>query len=144
MINWTDIPYSGSAPAMAGMLGGQVDAMWSMAAPVLAHIKSGKIHAIAVTSAESSPQLPGVPTVNSVLPDFVINNWTGLFAPPGTPESVVRVLSRALAEMMKDPVQAAKLSELGFVPIGSDPIALENEIQSSLQRWKSVLAKQRK
>ena len=140
-IDWTDIPYSGSAPAVQALLGGQVDAMWSMAAPLLPSIKSGKIVPLGITSAAPSAQLPGVATVASVLPGFVVDNWTGLFAPPGTPEPIVKALSKAVAAMMKDPKYEGRLRELGFVPVGSSSSELEAEIKSSLTKWRSVLAK---
>lgn len=141
-INWTDIPYNGSGPAMVALLGGQVDALWAMSAPLLPHLKSGKVIALGVTSAAPSPQLPGVPAIASVMPHFVANNWTGVFAPAATPDAIVTQLSKAIGDMMKDPKQVARLAELGFLPIGSDPATLETEVKSSLQRWKSVLAKQ--
>ena len=140
-LTWTDIPYNGSAPALTALLGGHVDAMWSMAAPLLPSIKEGKIIALGITSTARSAELPSVPTIASVLAGFEVNNWTGLFAPPGTPKSVVDILSAALSKMSKDPVYASRLSTLGFVPIGSDAAALEAEIKSSLARWNSVLGK---
>jgi tripartite-type tricarboxylate transporter receptor subunit TctC len=138
-LSWTDVPYSGSGPAVNDLLGGHVDAIWAMAAPLLPHIKSGKMTALAVTSKSRSPQLPGVPTVTeSVFPDFVVQNWTGLFAPAGTPKEIVDTLSKAMAEMMKDPEQAHHVTEMGFEPIGSDSATLAQEVRASLPEWKKV------
>ena len=138
-IKWTDVPYNGSGPAVADLLGGHVDAMWSMAASVLPHVKAGKLVPLAVTTKAPTPQLPGVPTVDaSVLPNFIVSNWTGLFAPPGTPAAVVASLSKQMSAMMKDPEQVTKVEELGFEPVGSDPATLGKEVRSSLARWTKI------
>lgn len=142
-VDWADIPFSGSGPALQALLGGQVDAMWSMAAPLLPSIKAGKIVPLAVTSAAPSAQLPQVATVDSLFPGFVVNNWMGLFAPPGTPEPVLKSLSKALADMTKDARYASRLRDLGFEPVGGSPGELEAEVKSSLAKWKSVLSRQK-
>jgi len=140
-LDWTDVPYSGSGPAVNDLLGGHVDAIWAMAAPLLPHIRSGKMIALAVTSRQRSSQLPGIPTVDeSAAPGFVVENWTGLFAPAGTPAAIIDTLSDAMARMMKDPQQAKLISEMGFEPIGSTPAVLRDEIRQSLPKWQRVAA----
>ncbi|VCU70186.1 Tripartite tricarboxylate transporter family receptor [Pigmentiphaga humi] len=141
-LEWTDVPYSGSGPAVNDMLGGHVDAIWAMAAPLLPHIRSGRMTALAVTSRQRSDQLPGIPTVDeSTAPGFVVENWTGLFAPAGTPPAVIDTLSDAMAKMMKDPKQAKLITEMGFEPIGSKPAVLADEIRQSLPKWQEVAAR---
>lgn len=140
-LTWTDVPYSGSGPAVTDMLGGHVDAIWAMAAPLLPHIRTGKMTALAVTSKHRSEQLPGVPTLDeSMVPGFVVQNWTGLFAPAGTPQDVIDTLAHAMAAMMKDPQQVRVITEMGFEPVGSTPAALAEEIRVSLPKWKQVAA----
>jgi len=138
-VTWTDVPYAGSNPAVASLIAGHVDAVWAMAAPLLPHIQSGRIVPVAVTSASPSAQLPGVAPVASVVPGFVSSNWTALFAPAGTPDAVIDVLSKGIGEMMKDKAVAARITELGFMAIGSDPQQLGEEVRGSLQRWKTVV-----
>lgn len=141
-LQWTAVPYSGSGPAVTDMLGGHVDAIWAMAAPLLPHIRSGKMTALAVTSKQRSDQLPGVPTLDEeAVPGFVVQNWTGLFAPAGTPQDIVDTLAKAMAAMMKDPQQIKLITDMGFEPVGSTPAALADEIRMSLPKWKQVAAR---
>jgi len=138
-LSWTDVPYNGSGPAVADLLGGHVDAMWSMAASLMPHVRAGKMVPLAVTTKAPSPQLPGVPTVDaSVVPNFIVSNWTGLFAPPGTSAAIVNALSAQMKAMMKDPEQVAKIEEIGFEPVGSDPATLGQAVSSSLARWTRI------
>jgi tripartite-type tricarboxylate transporter receptor subunit TctC len=110
-----------------------------MAAPILPHIKAGKMTALAVSSKRRSPQLPDVPTIDeSMVPNFVVDNWVGIFAPAGTPPAIVNVLSKSISNMVKDPTQRKKLVELGFEPVGSDPATLSTQVGSSLEKWKSI------
>ncbi len=86
---WTDVPYAGSAKAVTDLLGGHVDAMFSMVVPLVPHVERGDLKLIAVTTRTRSPTLPDVPTVaeTTTLKDFDVINWTALLAPAGTPRT---------------------------------------------------------
>ena len=136
----THIPFKGAAPALTAMLGGHVDAMWVMLAPALPHLSSGKIKAIAVTSAARDPKLPNVPTVEeSGITDFQVVNWQGLFAPAGTPKSIVDKLSLTVAEVLQKPEIRARLSALGFDARGDGPAVVANQIRQSVPKWADVV-----
>src|SRR5262249_62157066 len=87
----THTPFKGAAPALTALLGAHVDAMWVMPAPAVPHLKSGKLLAVAVTSAARDPNLPDVPTVEeSGITDFRVDNWAGLVAPGGTAKPIAQ------------------------------------------------------
>ena len=91
------IPYNGGNPAQLALLSGQVDFNFDNLATAAPNIRAGKLKALAVTTAESSPMLPGVPPVASLLPGFAIDTWWGLVAPAGTPRAVIDRLNQALS-----------------------------------------------
>src|SRR5215831_19821310 len=110
----THIPFKGAAPALTAMLGAHVDAMWVMPAPAVPHLKSGKLLAVAVTSAARDPNLPDIPTVEeSGIADFRIENWQGLFAPAGTAKPIVEKIGRAVTDVIKTPEVKARMAAVG-------------------------------
>jgi len=136
----THIPFKGAAPALTALLGAHVDAMWVMPAPAVPHLKSGKLLAVAVTSAARDPNLPDVPTVEeSGIADFRVDNWQGLFAPAGTPPPIVEKLSRAVADVVKMPDVKGRMAAIGFDPRGDGPRAVVDIIRTSLPKWADVI-----
>jgi tripartite-type tricarboxylate transporter receptor subunit TctC len=101
-INLFHIPYQGGGPAVAALLGGQVDALASGPGPVLPHIKAGKLRALATWGAKRHPALPDVPTLKELGIDAEFYIWAGLFAPAGTPEPVIRQLRDAVKLAVND------------------------------------------
>jgi tripartite-type tricarboxylate transporter receptor subunit TctC len=136
----THIPFKGAAPALTALLGAHVDAMWVMPAPAVPHLKSGKLLAVAVTSAARDPNLPDVPTVEeSGIADFRVDNWQGLFAPAGTPAPIVEKLSRAVADVVKMPDVKGRMAAIGFDPRGDGPGVVVDIIRASLPKWADVI-----
>jgi len=113
----THVPYKGGAPAIADLLGGQVDMFFSGMPPALSQVKAGKLRALAVTSAARSRQLPDVPTmVEAGVPGFIVENWQGVFAPAGTPQAVIEKLNRDINAVLEDPAFAENLASQGAEP----------------------------
>ncbi|GAA4322257.1 tripartite tricarboxylate transporter substrate binding protein [Pigmentiphaga soli] len=112
------IPYRGSAPAMADLLGGQVDLMFNGISPTLQHIRSGKLKVLATDSDRRVPLLPDVPTVAEAagLPGYKITTWSGLLAPAGIPDDVKTRLEAAWAKVMGNADLKKELTERGLVP----------------------------
>ena len=136
----THIPFKGAAPALTAMLGGHVDAMWVMLAPAQAHLTSGKIIPIAVTSAARDPKLPNVPTVEeSGIADFQVVNWQGLFAPAGTPKAVVDKISLTVADVLHKPEIRARMAAVGFDARGDGPAVVSSQIRQSVPKWADVV-----
>ena len=107
------VPYKGTAPALNGVFGGQVDGIFD-GISAMAHVRAGKLKAIAVTAPQRHPQAPEVPTFRELGLDLVSGSWFGFFVPPGTPEPVQRQLFAALRAAIDDPVTRAQISKGGL------------------------------
>jgi tripartite-type tricarboxylate transporter receptor subunit TctC len=138
---WTDVPYSGSAKAVTDLLGGHVDAMFSMVVPLVPHVAGGGLRLVAVTTRARSPALPAVPTVaeTTTLKDFDVVNWTALLAPAGTPQPVIDRLARETAAALHDPAFLHRLETLGLDPAGDGPEALAREVLRTVAQWRDVV-----
>src|SRR5205823_15059612 len=107
----THSPYKGSNPATIDLIGGQIDWMMDTPAAVTAHVRAGKLRALAIAAPQRSPQLPDVPTLAEVgYPVLEFRIWMGLMAPAGTPEPVLKTLESAIAEATRDPSVRAALA----------------------------------
>jgi tripartite-type tricarboxylate transporter receptor subunit TctC len=116
-VKFLHVPYRGSAPALADVLAGQVPLMFDLQATSLPHIRSGKLRALAMTSAQRSPLLPEVPTVGeSGYPGFEVSAWFGIFAPAAVPAPVLAQLGGALEAVMKTPEMEKGLRDIGTEP----------------------------
>jgi len=134
------IPYRGSGPAMADLLGGRIPAMFDSFASALPHIREGRVRALAVTMPERAPQMPDVPTVSeSVIPGFDVQGWAGLVAPAGTPEAVVRRLNAEAVQILRDPAIAARMVEMGGFPAPGTPEAFGGFIAAEVAKWRTVI-----
>jgi tripartite-type tricarboxylate transporter receptor subunit TctC len=113
-IDIVHVPYKGSGPAIIDLLGGQITMNFDAMSSVVQHLKQGKMRALAVTTAEPDPQLPGVPTVRQAgFKDFEVTNWYGVAAPAGTPREIVVKLNGEVNRILALPDVVAKLDELG-------------------------------
>ncbi len=111
------VPYRGSAPALADVLASHVPLMFDLQTTSLPNIATHKLKALAVTSSQRSPLLPGVPTVaESGLPGFEVSAWFGVFAPVKVPAPVLKKLSAAMARVLEDPALAQRLRDIGAEP----------------------------
>jgi tripartite-type tricarboxylate transporter receptor subunit TctC len=117
------IPYNGGNPAQLGLLSGQVDFNFDNLATAAANIRSGKLKALAVTTAQRSGVMPEVPTVAETLPGFEIDTWWGLVAPAGTPADVVAKLNAAFTAALQSPDVKGKFAALMAEPAPSTPQA---------------------
>ena len=141
----THVPYKGSSPAVTDLLGGQIQVMFSDIPPALAHVRSGRLRALAVTSSSRQPTFPDVPTVaESGIPGtqgFEGVAWQSLVAPAGTPKELVNRYSDALAKVMAQPEVRAKLEQDGFEPVARRmmPEELAGYIRSETERWGNVI-----
>jgi tripartite-type tricarboxylate transporter receptor subunit TctC len=115
------IPYNGGNPAQLGLLSGQVDFNFDNLATAAANIRSGKLKALAVTTAQRSSVVPDVPTVAATLPGFEIDTWWGLIAPAGTPADTVRRLNTAFNDALKSPEVKSRFALLLAEPAPSTP-----------------------
>jgi tripartite-type tricarboxylate transporter receptor subunit TctC len=134
------VPYKGSAPALADLLGGQVQLMFDNLPSALPQIRSGKLRALAVTSAARAPALPDVPTVaESGLPGFEASSWFGLLAPAGTPQDVVSKVNAELAKWIATAEAREKLLAQGANAAGGTPDDFAKHIEAETAKWAKVV-----
>jgi tripartite-type tricarboxylate transporter receptor subunit TctC len=134
------VPYKGAAPALADLLGGQVQLMFSTMPPALPHVKDGKLRALAVTSAKRSPATPNLPTVDeAALPGFEANTWHGVVLPAGTQPAIIARLNREIVAILHLPEIVERLSSQGAEPVGSTPEEFAAYIRSETKKWAKVV-----
>jgi tripartite-type tricarboxylate transporter receptor subunit TctC len=140
-VDLVHIPYKGGGPMLTDLIGGQIPMGVDNLPSSMAHIKSGKIRALAVTTATRWPGAPDIPTVaESGVPGYEASAWFGLLAPAGTPKEIVDLLQRSVADSLRDPAVAQRLQELGAEPVASTPDAFGRQIAGEIDKWKKVVA----
>jgi len=139
-VQMTHVPYKGSAPALQDLIAGQVQLMFDNLPPSLPQIKSGKLRALAVTSATRAPALPDVPTVaESGLPGFEASSWFGLLAPAGTPPAIIAKINAEVAAWLASPEGKEKLASIGANAAGGSPEDFARHIQAETAKWAKVV-----
>jgi tripartite-type tricarboxylate transporter receptor subunit TctC len=138
-LQMTHVPYKGSAPMLTDLLGGQVQVTFDNLPASIAHIKAGKLRALAVTTAVRSPELPDVPTVADTVPGYEASAFFGLGAPKDTPKEIIDLLNKHLNEAMKDPAIQKKLSDMGGMPIGGTPEQFGKVVADETAKWEKVV-----
>ena len=138
-IDLTHIPYQGSGPEMAALLGGQLTLAFVDATAAYPHIKSDKINILAITGAQRHPALPQVPTMTEAgYPGLEANGWFGMFVPATTPKAIVDKLGSEVSSIVKSPELNKRLTEMGLIPVGSLPDDFKAQIDKDAAHWKAV------
>ncbi len=137
----THIPYTGSGPALMGMLSGSVDVMFDNLPTALPQIKSGKLKAFAVTSAQRSGALPDLPTLEEAgkLKGFDASSWFGLVAPAGTAPDIINRIQQEAAKALASPAMKEKLLAQGAIPSGMGGAEFAKFIDSEIKKWAPVV-----
>ena len=139
-IDITHIPYQGSGPEMAALLGGQITMAFVDATAAYPHLKSDKINVLAITGAQRHPALPQVPTMTEAgYPGLEANGWFGTFLPASTPKPIVDKLGAEIASIVKSPEIHKRLTEMGLIPVGSLPAEFKAQIEKDAVHWKNVV-----
>ncbi|RZL91032.1 MAG: tripartite tricarboxylate transporter substrate binding protein [Variovorax sp.] len=133
------IPYNGGNPAQLALLSGQVDFNFDNLATAAPNIRSGKLKAIAVTTAQRSSALPEVPTVAATLKGFSIDTWWGLVAPAGTPQDVVTKLNQAFVAALNTPETKTRFATLLAEPVANTPEQFGAFMKSELAKYEKVV-----
>jgi tripartite-type tricarboxylate transporter receptor subunit TctC len=137
--NLNHIPYKGATPALTDIIAGTVPVMFVNLPPAMGHIRSGKVRALAVTTAERWKSLPDVPTVaESGVPGFETVAWFGLLAPAGTPRPVIEHLAAEIHKIVQMPDVRARIEGTGAQEIGSTPEEFAARIRGDVEKWKRV------
>ena len=134
------VPYKGDTPALQDTLAEQVQFMFAPAAAALPHVQSGKLRALAVTSAQRLKALPAVPTMGEAgFKDFVVEQWQAVFAPAKTPAAVVQRLNDEIGKALKDPAVVALADKLGVTLVGGTPRQLGDLQKADSAKWAKVI-----
>jgi tripartite-type tricarboxylate transporter receptor subunit TctC len=132
------VPYKGSGPAINDLLGGQVDAMSDQLTASIAHIRSGRIRVLAVTSKVRSPILPNVPTVAESIPGFEATTFTGIFGPSGMPKAVIDKLYAALKKTMANDTVRERFAAMGVDIMDMNQADFTAYVHADFEKWRSI------
>ena len=139
-VDMLHIPYKGSGPAVADLLGGQINYMFDSITSARPHIQSGKLRALGVTTAKRSSTLPEVPTLAEAgVPGYEVSPWFAVFMPASTPKAIVGKLNKALLAAMKDPDVVKRFETIGAEPVGSTPDELAKHLARESDRWTKLI-----
>ncbi len=134
------VPYKGAGPAMVDVLSGRVQLYFATMPAAMAHVKSGKLAPVAVTSARHSQALPDLPTIAEAgVPGYEASTWYGVLAPAHTPPAVIDRLHADIVKILADPALRARLADQGFEPVGSSPEEFGAHIRSEIAKWGKVI-----
>lgn len=134
------VPYQGSGPEVAALLGGQLTSAFVDATAAYPHLKSDKLRALAVTGAQRHPALPDVPTLGEAgYKGFEANGWFAVFLPAHTPQPIIDKLGREVSAIVRTPEMSRRLSEMGLIPVGSLPQEFKPVLERDAAHWKSIV-----
>jgi tripartite-type tricarboxylate transporter receptor subunit TctC len=134
------VPYKGSGPLTTDLLGGQVTMSFDTITPVLQHIKSGKLRALAVTTAKRSSALPDVPTLDEAgLKGFDIGTWFGVLAPVATPKDIVARLNAEMVKVIQSPDFRKRMEEIGAEPVGNSTDQMAQLIKADTDKFAKLV-----
>jgi len=137
-IDAVEIPYKGSAPGVADLLGGNVQYMFNALPSMLGHVKQGKLRALGVSSAKRSPEVPDVPAIQEVVPGYVVTTWYSLVAAKATPKEIVEKLNHEINAIVKQPEIARQLHERGVDVDPMTPEELGQHLRKEAATWAKV------
>ena len=138
-VKMTHVIYKGSAPMLTDLLGGQVQLTFDNMPSSLQHIKAGKLRALAVSTAQRSPELPDVPTVAETVPGYEASAFFGFGVPKGTPKEIIDLLNKEINLALKDPGMMAKLKDLGGIPLPGSAEDFGKILAAETAKWEKVV-----
>jgi tripartite-type tricarboxylate transporter receptor subunit TctC len=139
-LDMVHVPYKGGGPALIDVMGGQVPVYFGNMASALPHVKSGKLKALAVTSAKRSPAAPELPTVaESGMPGYQVYEWNAIFAPAGTPGAVINRLQSEISKVVRIPEVRDRMLALGGEIVASSPAELGAWVREQSASWSRVV-----
>jgi tripartite-type tricarboxylate transporter receptor subunit TctC len=138
-IDMVHVPYRGGAPALTDMISGQVQVMFDNMPTSIEFIRTGKLRALAVTTATRSELLPDLPTVADFVPGYEASAWYGVGVPKGTPDEIIDKLNKVVNGILADPQSKARLSDLGAAVITGSPADFGKLITDETEKWGKVI-----
>jgi tripartite-type tricarboxylate transporter receptor subunit TctC len=138
-VNMQHVPYRGAAPAITDLLAGQVQVMFASMPSSIEYVRTGRLRALAVTTAARSPALPDVPTVGDTVAGFEASSVYGVGAPRKTPVEVIEKLNAEINAILADPKAKARLAELGGTVLPGSPADFGKLIAAETEKWGRVV-----
>ena len=138
-VNMTHVPYRGQGPALSDLLGGQVHVLFATAPGTGDYIATGKLRALAVTSAARAELLPELPPVGDFVPGYETTQWYGMGAPAKTPADIVDKLNKEINAAIADPAMKARLAAIGGEPLPGSPAEFGKLIAEETEKWAKVV-----
>src|SRR5262245_5855783 len=138
-VKMVHVPYRGNAPALTDLIAGQVQVTFADTPSSIEHVKAGKLRALAVTTAERSEILPGVPTVSEFLPGFEASKWFGVAAPRNTSPEIIDKLNKEINVALGEPDIKARLADLGAASLTGSPADFGRFIAAEAEKWSKVI-----
>jgi len=138
-VNMVHVPYRGTGPALADLLEGQVQVYFGGPLALIEYIRTGRLRALAVTSATRSNALPDIPSLSEFLPGYEADDWKGIGAPKGTPVEIIAKLNEGINAALADPKMKARLAELGGTPLLGSPADFGKFIAAETEKWGKVI-----
>ena len=138
-IKMLHVPYKGGAPALADLLGGQVQMYTGSPSELIGHARSGKLKLLGISSAKRNPQLPDVPAIAELYPKFSALTWNGLLAPAATPAAVVERVSQEMLKAMRDQAFLERLAKIAVDPVVTTPAEFSASIRADYPMWRDVI-----
>jgi tripartite-type tricarboxylate transporter receptor subunit TctC len=138
-VDMVHVPYRGQGPALTDLLGGQVQILFAAAPGTADHIKTGKLRALAVTTAARMAELPEIPTVGDFVGGYEASQWYGFAAPKSTPAEIVEKLNKEINAAIADPGMKAKLAAIGGAPMPGSPADFGRLIADETEKWGKVV-----
>jgi tripartite-type tricarboxylate transporter receptor subunit TctC len=138
-VKMVHVPYRGQGPALSDLLGGQVQVLFATTPGITDYIKTGKLRALAVTTAARAQVLPDLPTVGDLVSGYEASQWYGMSAPRSTPAEIVDTLNREINAGLADPAIKVRLADLGGNPLPGSPSAFGTLIAEETAKWGKVV-----
>ncbi len=139
-IDINHIPYKGNGPATVDLLAGQVSIMFTSTAPMLPHMRSGKLRGLATTGASRSSATPDIPSIAELgYPGYEASLWYGILAAAGTPPAIIKLLNAQFVNALKAPDVRERFTALGIDVVGSTADSLDKHLRAELAKWEKVI-----
>ena len=139
-VDITHVPYKGAPQAVTDVLAGHMNMTFNSIAPIIAHIRAGRVRVLGIASAKRSSQLPEVPTISEAgVPGFEAENWFGMFAPAKTPKRVIARLNEALVKVVRSPEIQKQFAALGADAVGNSPEEFAAFVRRDMEKYARVV-----
>jgi tripartite-type tricarboxylate transporter receptor subunit TctC len=137
-VNLVHVPYRGGAPALADLIGGQVQVVFADLSAI-EYVRAGTLRALAVTTATRWDTLPDLPAIGEFVPGYELKGWLGVVAPRNTPAAIIDTLNREINAGLADPGMKARLADLGYAPFPSSPAEFGRFLAGDTENWSKVI-----